>query len=84
MLALALILWQALGFPEVEDPIPNRIGIEDLFALAGAGGLLGGIWRFRSSPAKRERAVSRCSLAGLCFGAVVYCLSLLAQVISAL
>jgi hypothetical protein len=32
MLALALIIWQVSGLPEVEDPIPDRIGLAHLFA----------------------------------------------------
>jgi len=84
MVIVVLILWQALGFPEVEDPIPDRIGLEDLFFFAGAGGVLGGISSFGSPSAKRERAASRGTLAGFCFGAAVYCLSLLVQVLSAI
>lgn len=84
MVLLALIVWQALGLPEVENPLPHKIGLEHLFELAGAGGVLGGISRFGSPPAKRERAASWGTVAGFCCGAAVYCLSLLAQVISAL
>ncbi|HET8954316.1 MAG TPA: hypothetical protein VFN18_01515 [Solirubrobacterales bacterium] len=82
MLVLVLVIWQALGLPEVEDPTPNRIGLEFIFGLAGAGGVLGGIVGFAASPAKRERAVSRGGLVGFCIGATVYCLSLLAQLLS--
>jgi len=38
MFVLALLIAQALGLPEVENPIPEKIGVADIFALAGAGG----------------------------------------------
>jgi hypothetical protein len=82
VLFLAFLVGQVLGLPEVEDPIPDKIGLGHLFALAGAGGVLAGISKFRVPPAKRERAISFGSLAGFCFGAVVYCLLLLIQVAS--
>lgn len=84
MLVLALIVWQALGLPEVENPIPERIGLGYLFTLAGAGGVFGGLSRSVSSPAKRERAVSWGTLVGFVAGLIFYGLSLLVQVISAL
>lgn len=77
-----LLIWQALGFPEVEDPIPERIGLESLIALAGAGGLMGGILSFGAPPRKRERAVSLGGLLGFCAGLGIYALSLVVQVIS--
>lgn len=84
MLALALVLWQAFGLPEVEDPFPDRIGLEVLVSFAGAGGVLAGVLCIGSSPAKKERAVSLGALFGFCLGAVYYILSLLAQIASAL
>jgi hypothetical protein len=84
MLVLVLLIGQALGLPEVEDPIPAKIGLGHLFALAGAGGVLGGISRFGSPPAKRERAVGCGTVAGFCFGVAVYCFLLFVQVVSAL
>jgi hypothetical protein len=84
MLTFALVLWQALGLPEAEDPIPDRIGWCHVFALAGAGGVLGEIVGFGLSPAEREWAVRVGNLTGFCFGIGAYCLSLLAQVLSAL
>jgi hypothetical protein len=83
MVLFALIVWQALGFPEVEDPIPEKIGLELIFAFAGAGAVVGEVVRFGASPARRERAVRRCGLAGFCIGLGLYVLSLLLQVISA-
>jgi hypothetical protein len=82
MLVLALLIGQALGLPEVENPIPEKIGLGDIFALAGAVGLLGGILRFGSPPSEWERAVRRGGLAGFCIGVVVYCVLLLVQVLS--
>jgi CDP-diglyceride synthetase len=82
MLVLALLIGQALGLPEVENPIPEKIGVGHIFALAGTLGLMGGIFRFRSSPSEQERAVRRGGLAGFCIGLVVYCVLSLVQVLS--
>jgi hypothetical protein len=82
VLLLALLLGQALGLPEVENPIPEKIGLEDVFAVAGAGGVLGSIVRFRSTSAKRERGIMWGVLGGFCFGAAAYLLSLAVQVLS--
>jgi hypothetical protein len=84
MLLAALLLAQALGLPEVEDPIPHKIGLGHLIALAGAGGMLGGLMKVKAPSAKRERAMSLGTMAGFCFGAAVYCLALTVQVISSL
>ena len=81
VLVLALLVGQALGLPEAESPIPEKIGIADVFAYAGAGGVLGGIARFRSSSSKQERGVSRGVFCGFCCGAAIYCLSLLSQLL---
>jgi hypothetical protein len=84
VLALALILGQALGLPEVENPIPEKIGFGHVLALAGAGGLLSGFRKLGASPAERERAISLGSVAGFGLGAVVNCLLLAVQVLSSL
>jgi hypothetical protein len=84
MLALAFLLGQALGLPEVENPIPEKIGLGHILALTGAGAALGGISRFGAAPAKRERAVSWGSLIGFCLGAGSYLLLLLVQIGSSL
>jgi hypothetical protein len=84
VLLLAFLLGQALGLPEVEDPIPEKIGLEDVFAFAGACGVLGAIACFRSPSARQEQGVKWGVLIGFCFGAVVYCLLLVIQVMSAL
>jgi hypothetical protein len=84
MLVLVLILGQALGLPEVENPIPETIGLEDVFALAGAGGVLGGIRRFGSPSAEQDQGVRWGVFAGFYLGVAAYCLLLLLQVISAI
>lgn len=84
MLLIALLLGQALGLPEVEDPIPDKIGLGSLVALAGAGGMLGGIWKLGAPPRKRERAISWGSLAGFSIGVGIYVLLLLVQIVSSL
>ena len=58
MLALALILWQALGFPEVEDPIPDRIGFGSIIELAGACGVFGGVIGVVAWPRRREQFIA--------------------------
>jgi Ca2+/Na+ antiporter len=35
VLLLAFLLGQALGLPEVENPIPEKIGLADVFTVAG-------------------------------------------------
>lgn len=82
MLMLALIVWQALGFPEVEDPIPERIGLGSIVELAGAVGILAGILSVIVRSQKRERLVGIGTFVGFCIGVVLYALSLFAQLIS--
>ena len=84
MLVPALMLWQALGFPEMENPIPSRIGLHHIIAFAGAGAVLGEVFRFGSSTTRRDRAVRLGSLVGFGIGAAVYLLALLAEIVSAL
>jgi hypothetical protein len=83
VLVLALLLGQAFGLPEVESPIPEKIGLGDVIALAGAGGVLGGMVG-ACSPKNRERAISVGSVLGLCVGAGFYAVILLVQVLSGL
>lgn len=82
MLVLALIAWQALGFPEVEDPIPGRIGLGDLVSLAGTGGVVAGVAFIAASTPKRDKAIRWGALIGFGFGVVLYLVSLIAQLIS--
>jgi hypothetical protein len=84
MLVLALLLGQALGLPEVENPIPERIGLGDVFTAAGAGGVLGGMVGVCCSPKSKERAISVGSVIGFCVGAGFYAIALVIQVASGL
>lgn len=82
VLLLAFLLGQALGLPEVENPIPEKIGLADVFTVAGAGGVLGGMVGVCSSSKSKERAISVGSGIGLCIGAGVYAVALVIQVAS--
>jgi hypothetical protein len=84
MLTLALIVWQALGFPEVEDPIPEKIGFGSILGFAGAGGVLAVVVSVVVGSRRREWWISLGTFAGFCFGVGLYGLSLLAQLISSL
>jgi hypothetical protein len=79
MLLLAFLLGQALGLPEVENPIPEKIGLEDVFTVAGAGGMFG----VCCSSKNKERAIGVGSVVGLCVSAAFYVFALLVQVASA-
>jgi hypothetical protein len=81
MFLLALIVWQALGFPEVEDPVPDRIGLGYLFELGGAGGVIGGMVSLIASPRRRELFISVGTLVGFAIGAGFYALSLAVQLL---
>jgi hypothetical protein len=81
MLTLALIVWQALGFPEVEDPIPDRIGFGSIVGLAGFSGMLAGALSLIKHPSNRERFVAIGTLVGLCIGTAFYVASLIVQLI---
>ena len=82
MLVLVLILWQALGFPEVEDPFPERIGLTLPMGAAGAGGVFGGILSVIGWPQRRERFISVGTFIGFSIGLGVYVLSLAVQLLS--
>jgi hypothetical protein len=82
VLFFALVLWQALGFPEVEDPWPDRIGIEFVFTAAGAGGVLLGVLHAKSPPPVRDQAINRGGRVGFYIGLGFYLLSLLVQLVS--
>lgn len=84
MLLVAFLLGQAFGLPEVENPIPEKIGLQDVFSLAGAGGVLGGIAGFGLPSAQQEQGVKWGAFLGFCCGIAMYCLLLLIQVLSAL
>ncbi|HEX5989904.1 MAG TPA: hypothetical protein VFY75_06820 [Solirubrobacterales bacterium] len=84
MLILVLLLGQALGLPEVESPIPEKIGLADVFTVAGAGGVLGGMVGLCCFPKNKEQAMSVGSVLGLCVGAAFYAVALLVQIASGL
>jgi len=82
MLLFAFLLGQAFGLPEVEDPIPDTIGLDYIFAAAGAGGVVGGVVSAVVWPRRGERFISLGTFAGFCVGFGFYALSLVVQLIS--
>lgn len=84
MLVFAFLIGQALGLPEVEDPIPDRIGFGHVIGAAGSGGVLGEVVRFISPPERREQAVRWGVLIGFSIVLGLYVFVLLVQVISEL
>jgi hypothetical protein len=80
MLVLALLIGQTLGLPEVEDPIPGKIGLSDLVSLAGAGGVLGAVLSF-ARPQKRDLFVRVGTFLGFCAGCGLYAISLVVQLL---
>ncbi|HVD39872.1 MAG TPA: hypothetical protein VNC16_02560 [Solirubrobacterales bacterium] len=82
MLLFAYLLGQVLGLPEVENPIPEKIGVADVFALAGACGVVGGVVRFRSPSFKQDQGARWGVFAGFFLGVAAYLLLLLLQLIS--
>jgi len=84
MLALALLIVQALGLPEVENPVPDKIGLGYLVSLAGAGGVLGGVVSVIGWPQKREQFVTVGTFFGFCIGLAIYASALIIQLISSL
>ncbi|HET7418507.1 MAG TPA: hypothetical protein VFJ61_12875 [Solirubrobacterales bacterium] len=79
MLVLVLIVGQAFGLPEVEDPIPARIGLSFIVGSAGAGGMFAGILSVIVQPRRREQFVGVGTLIGCSLGVAFYSASLLAQ-----
>lgn len=84
MLLFAFLLGQALGLPEVEDPIPDKIGLDYIFSAAGAGGVIGGVLSLVACPRRREEFISLGTFIGLCVGGGLYALSLFIQLSSGL
>jgi len=82
VLLFAFLLGQALGLPGVEDPIPEKIGLNYLVSLAGAGGVLGGVASAVGWPQRREQFVSVGTLVGFCLGFGFYVLALVDQLVS--
>ena len=77
---LALFLVSFL--PEVENPWPDRIGIESILFLAGLGGAGGGLLTTWSSPERRDRCTRIGVFVGAAVGAAVYLISLGNQLLS--
>jgi hypothetical protein len=77
---LALLIGQALGLPEVENPVPDRINITAPFVAAGMGGALAGL--VFSPQSRRERAMRIWGLIGFAIGGAFYLFALVVQLIS--
>jgi hypothetical protein len=69
--------------PRVEDPLPERIGLQFPFAMAAAGGVLASLWHVESRSETRERAIRWGGFSGFGLGVAFYLLSLAVQVSSA-
>jgi hypothetical protein len=80
-LVISSILLFASFFPEVEDPWPDRIDLSFPFAIAGASGMLFGIYHATSPPSRRERAINCGGRIGFYGGWSFYLLSLLVQLV---
>ena len=74
---VALLLASVL--PRVEDPIPESVGLWLPIEMAGAGVVLLGIAFLRSSPARREKAISIGGSVGFGLGVLIYLIALVAQ-----
>jgi len=83
-IALLLLILVSSNLPQVEDPIPDRIGLDDLVSLAGTGGVLAGVAFVTASASKRDKAIRWGGLIGFGLGAFLYLVSLAVQVISKL
>lgn len=83
MLVLALLIGQAFGLPEVEDPVPARVGLSFLVSSAGVGGMVG-VFLSLVCPRKRDLLIGLGTLAGFCLGCVLYALLLSVQLLSSL
>ena len=79
----AILLFASI-LPQVEAPLPDRIGLGFPFSTAGACGVLVSIVHTASSPAQRDRAVRMGGLIGFLLGTVLYLLALFVQLISQL
>lgn len=85
MPAVVIFVGALLGaslFPQVEDPWPDRIGIDFVFTAAGAGGVLLGVYHAKSPAPIREQAINRGGRSGFYLGVGFYLLSLLVQLLS--
>jgi hypothetical protein len=78
----SLSAWLLLAslVPQVEDPLPDRIGLGFPFAMATAGGVLAGIIYADAPGNRRNKAIKSGGRFGFLAGAVVYLLALVVQV----
>ena len=76
----------ATALPRVENPIPETIGLETVFAFAGAGGvfgtILGSIDRLRTRQRSREWWTRVGLQFGFFFGALLYIAAVIGQLVS--
>lgn len=76
-------LFEGSLLPRVENPIPEAIGLDVIFTLAGAGGM---VLRFASSalglPEGQRDAWARTGMnLGVLFGVCLYLVALVAQLL---
>jgi hypothetical protein len=74
-----LFVLLASVLPEAEG-LPDRIGPQAPFTLAGAGVILADILFIVAPTRKRERAIRWGALSGFALGAAIYLLALLARI----
>ena len=84
MLSIWLLLLAGSVFPQVEDPWPDRIGVNLPIALGGAFGFLASVLFAAAPEARRNRAIRNGGLIGIALGLVFYLISLVVQVCSEL
>jgi hypothetical protein len=58
------------------------MGLADVFALAGAGGVIGGILATIAWPRRRDWFITGGTLVGFCIGVGIYSLFLAVQLLS--
>lgn len=82
---IAIGLWLLNGsfLPRVEDPWPDTIGLEFPFTLSAACGAVTAFIYSDAPRVCRDRAVRRGALAGFCFGILIYAISLVGPLVSA-
>jgi hypothetical protein len=80
VLSIWLVLLTGAVFPRVEDPWPDRIGVNLPVTLGGAFGFLAGVLFATSSEERRNRAIRNGGVAGIVIGLVFYLVSLAVQV----
>ena len=84
MLSIWLLLLTSSVFPRVEDPWPDRIGVNLSITLGGAFGFLASVLFAAEPEARRNRAIRNGGLIGIALGLVFYLVSLIVQICSEL